>query len=95
MNLPLIYLCIVLVMSLITLIFYLIDKLKAIYGKRRIRERTLMLLSALFGAVGGLIAMYSLRHKTKHRSFYLVNYVSLFIHILIGIVIVYLSVNYL
>lgn len=82
-------------MSLITFIFYLVDKVKAIYGKRRIRERTLMLLSVFFGAVGGLIAMYSLRHKTKHRSFYLVNYISLFIHILIGIVIVYLSVNFL
>ncbi|MBQ8654753.1 MAG: DUF1294 domain-containing protein [Clostridia bacterium] len=46
-----------------------IDKRRAVRGRRRIRERTLFLSAALFGALGGVIGMQVFRHKTKHRSF--------------------------
>ena len=46
-----------------------IDKLKARAKKWRIPERSLFLLAALGGALGGLLGMLAFRHKTKHRSF--------------------------
>ena len=48
-----------------------IDKLKAIKHKRRIRERTLWILSALGGSAGMYLTMHLIRHKTKHASFML------------------------
>ena len=45
------------------------DKRRAKKGLRRVRERTLFLWSALFGAVGGTLGMAAFRHKTKHWYF--------------------------
>ena len=45
------------------------DKLCAKKGFRRVRERTLWLLTVIGGAAGMLIGMQLFRHKTKHRSF--------------------------
>lgn len=82
-----IYICLIVIMSLITFILYGVDKRKAQKNKWRIKEATLLLLSFLFGSIGGLIGMYGLRHKTKHWYFVFVNYLSFIIHIIIGIVI--------
>ena len=38
-------------------------------GKRRVPERTLLLLSFLGGCVGALLGMVLCRHKTKHAKF--------------------------
>ena len=46
-----------------------IDKLKARAKKWRIPERTLFLLAAMGGALGGIFGMLAFRHKTKHKSF--------------------------
>lgn len=46
-----------------------IDKLKARAKKWRIPERTLFLLAAMGGALGGMLGMLAFRHKTKHKSF--------------------------
>ena len=46
-----------------------IDKRKAKRGKWRIPEKTLFLLAALGGSVGGILGMRVFRHKTKHNSF--------------------------
>ena len=46
-----------------------IDKLKARAGKWRIPERTLFLLAAMGGALGGMLGMLAFRHKTKHWYF--------------------------
>ena len=45
------------------------DKRRARQGKRRIRERTLWIASALFGTLGGGLGMAVFHHKTRHRSF--------------------------
>ena len=59
------------------------DKYTAKYGGRRIRERTLLLISLVFGALGSLAAMMCLHHKTKHRSFTLSVPFMLILHIII------------
>lgn len=46
-----------------------LDKRRARKGKWRIPEKTLFLSAACFGALGGVMGMRLLRHKTKHRSF--------------------------
>ena len=45
---------------------------KAHVPASRIPEGTLLLSAALFGAVGGTLGMYLLRHKTKKTKFILV-----------------------
>ncbi|MBR5528720.1 MAG: DUF1294 domain-containing protein [Clostridia bacterium] len=45
------------------------DKAAAKLGSRRISERTLLSVSALFGSYGMLAGMYIVRHKTKHAKF--------------------------
>ena len=46
-----------------------IDKTKAKKGKWRISETTLLLLGVLGGSIGGIIGMYTFRHKTKKKRF--------------------------
>ena len=57
------------VISLISIIVTVYDKKAAISGKRRIRESTLLLLSALGGSLAMYITMKKIRHKTKHKKF--------------------------
>lgn len=38
------------------------------YPRRRVRERTLLLIAAAGGAPAMLLAMLLVRHKTKHRK---------------------------
>ncbi|MDL2289617.1 DUF1294 domain-containing protein [Clostridia bacterium OttesenSCG-928-F22] len=45
------------------------DKRKARKHKRRISERTLLLVSFIGGAAGFYVAMLLFRHKTRHRKF--------------------------
>ncbi len=72
-----------LIMSFITYCFYANDKRKAKNGAWRTKEATLLLLSFLGGALGGLFAMYGLRHKNRKWYFNVVNFGSLIIHIVI------------
>ena len=57
------------VMNVWLYILMLWDKQLSIRHKRRIPEKTLLLTAALGGALGGLLAMYAVRHKTKHWYF--------------------------
>ena len=62
-----IYFVIISVLSVIACIY---DKLAAKIAKRhRAREATLLLLSALGGSVPMLATMLIIRHKTKHLKF--------------------------
>ena len=59
------------VMNLVTFIVYAYDKhiARQNKGKRRVPERTLLLLAFLGGAYGALLGMLLCRHKTKHTRF--------------------------
>ena len=59
--------------SAITLLLYMIDKIKAKLGAWRIPEKTLLLLSFLGGGVGGALGMFLFRHKIRHWYFVLIN----------------------
>ena len=48
-----------------------LDKLLARKNAWRIPERTLMTMAIIGGSIGVLLAMYTVRHKTKHAKFYL------------------------
>ena len=76
------YIILISIMSFVTYVLYFIDKKRAMRNYNpRISEKTLLLSSFFFGALGGLVAIYSLRHKTKHWYFPLVNILSLAFHI--------------
>lgn len=47
----------------------LCDKKFAIRGKRRIKEETLIFISALGGGAGTLVSMLVFRHKTRKKKF--------------------------
>lgn len=55
--------------NLIVMCTYAADKKKAIKGKWRIPEATLIGMAWAFGGVGAMLGMYVFRHKTKHIKF--------------------------
>lgn len=57
------------IINFITFAAFAIDKIAAIERKSRIRIVTLLALAFFGGSIGGLIAMYLLRHKTKKDYF--------------------------
>ena len=57
------------IMSVISIIATVKDKICAIKDKRRTPEKKLLLLSALSGSVAMLLTMLVIRHKTKHLKF--------------------------
>ena len=58
-----------LIINLIGLLIMFIDKKKAIKGKWRIPEKTLMLIALFGGSIGTIIGMHIFRHKTKQLKF--------------------------
>lgn len=55
--------------NIIAFVMFGADKSKARRRKRRIRERSLFLVSLAGGAVGAFLGMKIFKHKTKHKSF--------------------------
>lgn len=51
--------------------FYMMwsDKRRAKWGKWRIPENTLFIVTALGGGIGTIVGMYTFRHKTKKLKF--------------------------
>lgn len=78
----LIYLVII---NIIAFLAMWIDKEKAKKGKWRISETALFVLVILGGSVGGMIGMYTFRHKTKKKRFTIGFPVILILEILICI----------
>ena len=64
-----IFLWYLLLINIITMLMYGLDKLKAIYDKRRISIVTLLSFAMAGGSVGALLGMYAFRHKTKKDYF--------------------------
>ena len=64
-----ILLVVLIVMNLLAFALMGIDKMKAKSGAWRIPEKTLFLVTALFGGLGGTLGMKVFRHKTKHWYF--------------------------
>ena len=58
-----------LTVNLLTFVTYGIDKRKARHNRWRVREASLLLLAALGGSIGALLAMKVFRHKTQHKKF--------------------------
>ena len=65
------------VLSVITYVLYAVDKRRAKQKKWRIPEATLIGFSLIGGAIGGYMAMHTLRHKTKHWYFHFFNIIGL------------------
>lgn len=61
--------CFVIAINLIGLLAFGIDKLKAIFHKRRIRESTLLSIALIGGSFGALSGMYLFRHKIRKKAF--------------------------
>ena len=58
------------IVSIISIIITLYDKVAATKNPRgRIRERTLLLFSALGGSIAMYLTMQFIRHKTQHKKF--------------------------
>lgn len=61
--------CVLLALNLLAFCLMGIDKRRAVRGRWRIPERTLLLSCACFGALGGLAGMRLFHHKTRHARF--------------------------
>ncbi len=57
--------------NIIAVIATVVDKVNAKQHRRRIRESTLLLISAFGGSVAMLLTMNLIRHKTRHIKFML------------------------
>ncbi|MBQ4482356.1 MAG: DUF1294 domain-containing protein [Lachnospiraceae bacterium] len=57
------------VINIITFLLFGADKLKAIRGRWRIKEATLLIFCMAFGSIGGLAGMHIFHHKTKKPLF--------------------------
>lgn len=72
MNIFLFILAIYLILiNLITVIVTIYDKLCAVKRRWRVKESTLLILSALGGSISMYITMLLIRHKTRHIKFML------------------------
>ncbi len=74
------------VLNLISFILFFIDKRKAEKKLWRIPESTLI-LSSVFGIIGGLCGMYVIRHKTKKPKFYITLPLILILEIIVTVMV--------
>ena|SRR5690554_1919680 len=68
-------------LSVITYVFYALDKKAALNNKRRAPEDWLQFLALMGGWPGALIAQQQFRHKTRKISFRIVFYLAVLINI--------------
>ncbi len=74
------------VMSVITYILYWADKQKAKKNVWRTKESVLLGFGFFGGAIGALLAMKIVRHKTKHWYFWAINILGLLVQIVLAVV---------
>ncbi len=80
-----------LVMNLLDFFLMWLDKRRAKKHKWRVAERTLLLVAALGGSLGGLLGMYAFHHKTKHPKFYITMPILLVLHLSLTAALAYLG----
>ena len=69
------------IISAVSVILTVYDKIAAKTGGRRIAEKTLMLLGLIGGAAAILVTMLIIRHKTRHAKFMVGLPVEIILHI--------------
>jgi len=74
--------------NLITFLAMLIDKKKAKKGSWRIKESTLLTMGLIGGSIGGIVGMYTFRHKTQKPKFVVLFPTILILQIIIAIYII-------
>ena len=77
------YLIIILIFSLITFYSYYIDKSRKTKNQWRIPQKSLIMMSFLFGSIGGIISIYTLGFKEKKIIF--LNYLALLFQLVLGV----------
>ena len=70
-----------LIWNIVTFLLMGIDKYKAVKGKRRISEATLIGVSFALGATGSIVGALVFRHKTKKAKFIILLQISMIINI--------------
>ena len=70
------------IMSVVAIITYAVDKKKAIKGEMRIKEKTLLFLAVFFGAFGSFVGRLIAHHKTDKAYFSIVIVFSLLLQVL-------------
>lgn len=81
LGVPILALIHVAAFSAVAFVAFAWDKIQARNGGRRVSEATLLGMSVLGGALGGIGAMLATRHKTTRALFWIVECGSLFIHV--------------
>lgn len=64
-----VYAAVLLIMNVTAFLLMRKDKQRARHGEKRIPEKTLFIVTALFGGLGGCLGMYLFHHKTRHLRF--------------------------
>jgi len=77
------------IMNLLTILMFKIDKYKAEKNKWRIKESTLHFLSFMGGSLGAIFAEKKFHHKNAKKSFYLVTYLSVLVDVIVLVAIIY------
>ena len=86
MSIRLILTSLLFVWNIVTFSLYAIDKRRAIKGKWRISEKTLLVSTALCGGIGAVIAAHIYHHKTRKLYFQIIWWFS----VIIDAIIIYL-----
>lgn len=71
------------VITVVTMLVYGWDKLSAKKDWRRIPEHTLLFISLIGGALGGLLGMLIWHHKTRKAKFWVVQIFAIILHIFV------------
>ena len=84
----------ILLMSIFTLAVFSADKKRARKGSERIPEKTLLVMTALFGAFGAFIGRILAHHKTEKGYFSLVIWFSMILQAALIVYTAYLAFIY-
>jgi len=76
---------VIVTMSFVTFVIYGIDKHRAVKHRRRVSEKTLLVLAFLFGAAGAILATSVFSHKSNKLKFKVLNVLFLSAHVLLGV----------